>query len=51
MVAIWQKLAGLPVTGQFDAETLSGTLDWQEARGLQVDGVVGPATWTKAISS
>jgi peptidoglycan hydrolase-like protein with peptidoglycan-binding domain len=51
MVAIWQKLAGLPVTGEFDAETLSGTLDWQTARGLQADGVVDPMTWTKAISS
>jgi len=51
MVAIWQKLAGLPVTGQFDAETLSGTLDWQAAHGLDADGVVGPRTWTKAISS
>lgn len=50
LVAIWQKLAGMPVTGEFDAETLSDTLDWQTARGLEADGVVGPRTWTKALS-
>lgn len=46
----WQELlgaAGFPValTAVFDASTDSLTKAWQKAKGLVVDGIVGPASW------
>lgn len=35
----------LPVTGIFDAATDQATRDFQKARGLYVDGIIGPQTW------
>lgn len=37
---------GLAVTGVFDEETDSTVRDFQSHMGLEVDGVVGPATWS-----
>lgn len=47
----WQGLltsAGFPtpVTGVFDDATDASTRAWQKSRGLMVDGIVGPASWT-----
>lgn len=49
-VSKWQKLlgaAGFPVsvTGNFDALTDELTRAWQKAKGLLIDGIVGPASW------
>lgn len=35
--------------GSFGPETLSAVKKYQKAKGLSVDGCVGPATWTKLL--
>jgi peptidoglycan hydrolase-like protein with peptidoglycan-binding domain len=50
-VVEWQRIliaAGIPVSvdGIFGPETMSGTMIWQERKGLEVDGVVGPVSWS-----
>ena len=34
-----------PITGVFDASLETSVKDFQQANGLAVDGIVGPATW------
>jgi peptidoglycan hydrolase-like protein with peptidoglycan-binding domain len=34
-----------PITGVFDASLETSVKDFQQANGLLVDGIVGPATW------
>jgi peptidoglycan hydrolase-like protein with peptidoglycan-binding domain len=34
-----------PITGTFDAGLETAVKDFQQANGLTVDGIVGPATW------
>lgn len=51
-VTMWQGLlssAGFPtpLTGVFDDATDQQTRAWQGANGLGVDGIVGPASWSK----
>ncbi len=36
----------LPVTGNFLNETTAAVINFQQAQGLQQDGIVGPNTWT-----
>ena len=56
-VANWQHILitdGLDLSpygadGQFGASTDSHTKTWQKAEGLVADGIVGPATWAKAL--
>lgn len=50
-VSTWQQLltdAGFTtqVTGTFDAATESSTRAWQKQKGLVVDGIVGPQSWS-----
>lgn len=44
-VEVWQKILGTKVTGMFDQLTHAQTVDWQRARNLTADGIVGPKTW------
>jgi peptidoglycan hydrolase-like protein with peptidoglycan-binding domain len=37
--------AGLDVDGDFGSLTDSAVRDYQSSRGLEVDGIVEPATW------
>jgi peptidoglycan hydrolase-like protein with peptidoglycan-binding domain len=39
-----------PITGVFDASLEASVKDFQQANGLTMDGVVGPATWAKLPS-
>jgi peptidoglycan hydrolase-like protein with peptidoglycan-binding domain len=36
-----------PITGVFDASLQTSVENFQQAMGLTVDGIVGPATWAK----
>jgi peptidoglycan hydrolase-like protein with peptidoglycan-binding domain len=36
-----------PITGVFDASLETSVKNFQQANGLPVDGIVGPATWAK----
>lgn len=44
-VAVWQKVLLVKVDGIFGPFTHQATIDWQTARGLVADGIVGPKTW------
>jgi peptidoglycan hydrolase-like protein with peptidoglycan-binding domain len=39
-----------PITGVFDASLEASVKNFQQANGLTVDGIVGPATWAKLPS-
>jgi peptidoglycan hydrolase-like protein with peptidoglycan-binding domain len=39
-----------PITGIFDASLETSVKNFQQANGLTVDGIVGPATWAKLPS-
>lgn len=45
LVRTWQARLNVPVTGTFDARTVTATKNWQSVRHLVVDGIVGPVTW------
>lgn len=52
----WQRLltgAGFPTpeTSAFDQPTDAQTKAWQTSRGLQADGVVGPASWEAMVGA
>lgn len=44
-VKIWQIIIGVEPDGDFGSKTLSATKTFQKAKGLTVDGVVGPKSW------
>lgn len=55
-VVRWQKVLnyhgyGLAEDGSYGPKTESATKDWQGKRSLKKDGRVGPATWSRALTS
>ena len=44
-------LGGLTIDGDFGAKTKNAVLKFQKANGLTADGIVGPKTWTKLLST
>ncbi len=49
-VTEWQSIVGVkPTTGYFGDSTKVATVNWQKARGLTADGIVGPKTWEVAL--
>ena len=55
-VGLWQRIlnangAKLKVDNSFGAATRTATVAWQSKRGLKPDGVVGAATWTRALTA
>jgi peptidoglycan hydrolase-like protein with peptidoglycan-binding domain len=47
-VKLWQRIIGVKDDGDFGTATERATKDWQAARGLTPDGVVGVKSWEKA---
>ena len=46
-VVIWQRALGVAADGQFGSHTARATRTWQQANGLEVDGVVGVSSWLR----
>ena len=42
--------AGLALDGDFGSATEAAVMKYQEFRGLEVDGIIGPATWASLNS-
>lgn len=42
-----QRRLGMPVTGEFDADTRDTVIRFQQSHALDADGIVGPKTLTK----
>ena len=45
-VKLLQQKLGIPADGRFWTDTDKAVREFQRRKGLEVDGVVGPATWT-----
>ena len=43
-------VVGVPIDGQFTADLDAKVRDYQNSRGLTIDGVVGPQTWQVLLS-
>lgn len=50
-VKIWQIIIGCNPDGVFGPITRGKTIEWQRARGLVADGIVGPRTWKAGFDS
>ena len=50
-VEIWQTIVGSNPDGDFGPATQAATLKWQESNGVVSDGIVGKASWKKALNS
>ncbi|MGH8877242.1 MAG: peptidoglycan-binding domain-containing protein [Stackebrandtia sp.] len=57
-VIVWQAILAADgyltyegVDGYFGGETAEATKEWQAERGIEADGLVGPATWAAADDS
>lgn len=48
-VGILQLLLGVSVSGTFDKKTEQAVKDYQKAKGLVPDGIVGPYTWASMV--
>jgi peptidoglycan hydrolase-like protein with peptidoglycan-binding domain len=50
-VRVLQQRLGITADGQFGEGTQKAVINFQQRRGLGVDGVVGPETWAALFSS
>ena len=50
-VKIWQLIIGAEPDGIYGSETERLTKDWQKARGLVADGIVGAKSWKAGLES
>lgn len=50
-VKIWQIIVDVKADGDFGAKTDRATREFQKAKGLDVDGIVGPMTWKAGLES
>lgn len=49
-VMIWQQLIGRTyLSTEFDDDLVTDTKAWQQAHGLEVDGIVGKNSWTEGF--
>ena len=49
-VRMLQQRLGITADGRFGSGTEAAVRDYQRKRGLEVDGVVGPNTWTSLFA-
>lgn len=49
-VKIWQVICGTEIDGEFGPNTRQATIRYQEENGLEVDGIVGPESWTYGLN-
>ena len=50
-VKVWQIIIGATPDGVFGPITESNTIKFQKNNGLEIDGIVGPKTWTAGLNS
>lgn len=50
-VKVWQIIVGADPDGDFGSETEKQTKEFQEAHGLEVDGIAGPVSWKTGLES
>lgn len=50
-VKIWQIIIGVSADGDFGAKTEKATKEFQKAKGLTMDGVVGKNSWKAGLES
>ena len=50
-VKVWQEIVKVDADGVFGSKTTSATKDLQKKAGIQVDGIVGPDTWTAGLNT
>ena len=49
-VQLWQEALGVTADGDFGPATAAATREWQQANGLDPDGIVGEQSWNKMFS-
>lgn len=48
-VRVWQTIVEVKPDGIFGQQTYNATIEFQKARGLKADGIVGAKTWKEAL--
>lgn len=50
-VKVWQQIVNVTVDGVFGSKTETATKDLQKKAGIQVDGIVGPVSWSAGLNT